>query len=132
MKRHTLSQLSLQKCQIMKYIDPDLNKYHTENLCNWKLGDSALKLEICPMTPQSSAAAAEWLSSLQQSVCVPVGHAFFYQILLLGQPPPLYRPRIAASFWKRTLGWLPDFQCSNLGQFCNIFNPFLGLRKDRV
>jgi len=49
------------------------------------------------------------LSHFPLPVCVPAGHVFFYQELLLGQPPPLCRPRVAASFWKQTLGWLPDF-----------------------
>lgn len=69
---------------------------------------------------------------LEQSVCVPVGHIFFYQKRLLGQPPPLYRPRRAASFWKQTLGWLPDFQFSSSGLYCSLLNSVIGLRKYTV
>lgn len=45
-KAYSLSAVTT-KCQIMKSIDHDLNKYHMANFCNWKLADSALKFEIC-------------------------------------------------------------------------------------
>lgn len=62
-------------------------------------------------------------------MCVPVGHIFCYQMLLPGQLPPLYRLRVAASFWKWTLGWLPEFWFLNSGLWFGIINHLSGLRK---
>lgn len=69
---------------------------------------------------------------MDRSVCVPVGHIFCYQMLLPGQLPPLYRLRVAASFWKWTLGWWPEFWFLNSGLWLGIINHLSGLRKKKI